>query len=322
MQWFVNDLSLDGQFNDIEDFRIILEPLLKLRNQEPLLRQNLFCSRTIGTRPVTYRDSFCQAILSLVDRDFKSLTLNWINKNGPFWDDNRQDNPDDYFECQEEDVTDQGIGEAARRFLDDQKTEIYSFVRSRFNFETSPLTVLHGFPEDPLDVLSIENHWEIKQLREALRSAQPEAQNWKELLEYVEDNFRGLIIPFENIYGQISPYPINRVLVERIKKLLRILNNIVEQTNVSGSLTTEGVDLFNKYFIGQRALFTDESASNKHKFRELLTFSDPVNHSRSIFCPWHGKIRSPQFRIHFEWPRPQGQRQIKVLYIGPKITKK
>lgn len=52
-----------------------------------------------------------------------------------------------------------------------------------------------------------------------------------------------------------------------------------------------------------------------------MTFSDPSPTGKKLFCPWHGKIKTPQFRIHFEWPRPAGQREIKVVYIGPKITK-
>jgi hypothetical protein len=35
----------------------------------------------------------------------------------------------------------------------------------------------------------------------------------------------------------------------------------------------------------------------------------------------HGKISHRYFRLHFEWPVPSGAEQIKVLYIGPKLTK-
>jgi hypothetical protein len=52
-----------------------------------------------------------------------------------------------------------------------------------------------------------------------------------------------------------------------------------------------------------------------------MSFVDPENPAKKFFCPWHGKIQTPQFRIHFEWPIPAHQQRLKVLYIGPKITK-
>ena len=35
MEWHINELSLSGQFDSPEEFRVALEALLKLRNKEP-----------------------------------------------------------------------------------------------------------------------------------------------------------------------------------------------------------------------------------------------------------------------------------------------
>ncbi len=58
-----------------------------------------------------------------------------------------------------------------------------------------------------------------------------------------------------------------------------------------------------------------------HEIKKDMTFTDPEDAQKGLFCSWHGKIKTPQIRIHFEWLRPKGQRSIKVAYIGPKITK-
>ncbi len=75
--------------------------------------------------------------------------------------------------------------------------------------------------------------------------------------------------------------------------------------------------------MGDEALFTDESETNKRDFARELTFSDPSDPAQDLFCPWHGKVKfGGQYRIHVEWPRPRGQARIKVVYIGPKIAKR
>jgi hypothetical protein len=38
----------------------------------------------------------------------------------------------------------------------------------------------------------------------------------------------------------------------------------------------------------------------------VCTTDEAVAVLSQIFCPWHGKIRREQFRIHFEWETPTG----------------
>ncbi|MFN0043644.1 MAG: hypothetical protein ACKVSF_10595, partial [Alphaproteobacteria bacterium] len=95
----------------------------------------------------------------------------------------------------------------------------------------------------------------------------------------------------------------------------------MEDRHPTGAEGPNARELRQQHFVGDRARFSDESARNKVEFSAAMTFVDPDNANRRIFCPWHGKIQTPQFRIHFEWPVPVGQQLLKVLYIGPKITK-
>ena len=50
-----------------------------------------------------------------------------------------------------------------------------------------------------------------------------------------------------------------------------------------------------------------------------MTFKDPEG--RELICFWHGKIKTPQYRIHFSYPIEKGA-PLYIAYIGEKLTKK
>lgn len=90
---------------------------------------------------------------------------------------------------------------------------------------------------------------------------------------------------------------------------------------MDGTNSIETDRLIAAHFSGEKAWFTDESEGNKKKFASQMTFVDPLNSSMKIFCPFHGKIKTPQYRIHFPWPMAQDEGVLRIVYIGPKITK-
>ena len=106
-------------------------------------------------------------------------------------------------------------------------------------------------------------------------------------------------------------------IVERLEMLAKIKNCFDAQ----GRRTTEGQRLYQEYFTGTKAWFTDSSDSEKNEFKAGLTFNHPDNDAENLFCTWHGKINSPKMRIHFSWPISTAN-PLYVVYIGPKITKK
>ena len=124
-----------------------------------------------------------------------------------------------------------------------------------------------------------------------------------------------------NVIDSLFPHPFSRHVADRILFLLSILNQIVHETRTDGSLSPLGLSLYCTHFGNEKSLFSDESDTNKNTYRKELFFIDPDDNKTLIFCTWHGKIKTPQIRIHFEWPIPQGQKFLKVVYVGPKITK-
>ncbi|MBW2663222.1 MAG: hypothetical protein JRD93_14825 [Deltaproteobacteria bacterium] len=319
MQWHINDLSLNGQFADPLAFKAALEPLLQLRHRDPLLRSRLYCSRLLHTCQVTATANLRQTVVATRDKTFVGLVLGWMAKYGPFWDDDRQPNVDDYFEYETHDVTDQGLGEAARRILVDIVANAFSFQGSKLPFTTSPLLVQQGLAEAPIAIVNIDNHWEVEQLVVAAQSSRI-YRSWPDVHYEIKSRFDGLIIP-DNVIEALLATPFSEQVTKRIFELLRVLNHLVTESDENGKLSPAGNALLAEHFVGKKAWFTNESQGNKVNFKKELTFFDPDDAAKEIFCSWHGKIKTPQIRIHIQWPRPAGQKEIKVVFIGPKITK-
>lgn len=105
-------------------------------------------------------------------------------------------------------------------------------------------------------------------------------------------------------------------------ELLNLLDKLSESVDSQGQLSAAGKELQQIHFNGEKAWFSSDSEGSKRDFGKGMTFPDPADSSRSIQCFWHGEIKTPQFRVHFEWPLSIGTKRIKVTYIGPKISKK
>jgi hypothetical protein len=316
LEWHINDLSLCGQFPDPQSFRHALEPILQVRSRRAELRGRLFCSRQLSQRPVTRDRNLQEAIFAVADATYKRLALSWFANSGPFWDDVRAVNPNDFFRLGEQDVTDEGLGEAARRRLNGIDARTYSFAKSPFEY--SPVVVSHGLLEEPFGDIDVANAWHPDALAEI---AAEKLTSWRQMLEAASGRMDRLILS-EEIGPRLAAHPFQSSIADRALHLLQVLQRLAEETTDDGGRTPAGEDLYRQNFMGDAPLFTDESDTNKSVFASELTFRDPSQPGKTLFCPWHGKISSQYFRIHFEWKRPAGQRHIKVVYIGPKITKR
>jgi hypothetical protein len=272
----------------------------------------------LSTRPVTPSFTLQQAVLATRDRTFISLVLSWLNRAGPFWEDEREANVDDYFHFEGINVTDQGLGEAARRLLRPTEAGTFSFTDSTARFTRTPLVVKHGLEEDPLGQVHVPNFWQLDELQNVLVQT---PTNWQEMLDAAQQSYNGLRFRL-GINDSLGAAPFDRGIAERALELLAVLQSIFEETNADSSLTPAGLELLQMHFVGDKAWFSDESEQNKRDFAREMTFVDPADLGSRIFCTWHGKVKKGQFRIHFEWPRPKNQRIIKVVYVGPKITKR
>lgn len=314
MAWYVNDLSLNGHYSSPSEFLTELNQLMRLRQTMPALNKGLYCSRNLHTYPVSRDSDFRQAVQSSSN---KRLVLEWITKRGPFWDDNRETNADDYFEYKSQDITDLGLGEAARCQL--ARKQAISFSFSDAGFDYSPIVIDHGLPEARIGAVPIKNIWDFDSLRDSVLDSEPPPVNWKQMLELAKAKFDKLLFPIDCI-DKLKAEPFSESIVDRIFVLLGVLQEFIHSLDEDGNYSDRNHEMIRQYFSGDKAWFSDESATNKSVFKEDLTFSSDEQTSEKVFCPWHGKIKTPQYRIHFEWPVKQRTR-LRIFYIGPKITK-
>ena len=103
MRWYLNDASLQAQFSEVSDFVSVLRNLLALRQQFDQLRSNLYVTRTFGQRQVRDNLSFVQLLGQPAYRETRSQVLRWLDRAGPFVDDDRSPEVDDYFEFEDQD---------------------------------------------------------------------------------------------------------------------------------------------------------------------------------------------------------------------------
>jgi hypothetical protein len=263
-----------------------------------------------------------QQTFASFNRDEKLQILGWLNQSGPFFENEREFEKNDYFSFEGVEVTDLGLGEAARRIIHGSLAAVFSLLGGSVrDFRQSPLIVRHGIDEAPYGDCDVPNMWTVEALIAAAETSPPEPASWPEVIELATKDFPKVLLG-EGCGATLSGYPYNPSMARRIRALLGVLQGIMENMDLDGTLTADGERLRQTYFVGDRSWFSDESDTNKNRFEKEMTFPDPEDTTKNITCFWHGKINNPKFRIHFEWPVKTPKTGLKVPYIGPKISKK
>lgn len=317
MDFFLNELSLHNQFSSFEEFLPALQKTLKCKDVIDKYGFRLYCERTITNRPVYKSKSFAVAILSSKEPNFKRKIRIWLERTGPFWDTPPRHNPDDYFEYEQEPLEEYAsVAEAAFYIATQQgQREMVSFSPS--NFEKTPLLVRWHKTDLPQEI-PIPNYWQYDTLQPHLQELQSPPSSWTEMIRRVQANCSNLIF-LDTVTATLKGEAFSTPIMERVMFQLKILNKLARCFNDRGQRTQSGHDIIQTYFTGNRAIFSDESNTNKDRFEKELTFTKPDG--KEIFCPYHGKTRHRVFRLHFSWPIRHNE-SVYIAYIGPKITKR
>lgn len=314
MDLLLNDLSIDRQFQSIAEFQEGVQRIVGMRNSASRLGSRLYCHRNTVNRPVNASATVFDALQTFT-RDQKSSLLNWLIKQGPFWEDVPEHSPDLWLEVGGEIVTDTAVGEAAYCSALGIDRRLVSFTPSQW--ESSPVTV--NMLDNGSTGIQVENYWEQSDLETALQMAEPSIRTWRQLEAVCRSRFQLLRFSaecFEYLEGQpFVPGAANRILIR-----LGILDRLTGAVDDRGHRTPEGNRLLQEHFTGERSWFSDSSTTEKHEFEQQLTFRNPARPGEHLFCPWHGKVNHPPFRIHFSWPVSAGE-PLYIVYVGLKITR-
>ncbi len=306
-----NELSVHGQFHDDWSFRDAISRLMRMWNVAQRHCNMIHCAR--GFRNVEPRPGVrLEPALRAVPPDERRLFLSWLNKGGPFWDDSRRHGPDEWLQCRGEVVTDSSVGEAAFRSLSGSGCGLVSLKPS--NWDYTPVRVFrrHGDEEPPAERADLPNWRDPESLAEGLRAIPPSVRTWwdfqREIRRYPNLRFApGCMDPLDGL-------PFSDGAVRELLRRLDVLNRFAGLRDG----TRKKRQLREKHFVGRKAWFSDSSDDEKVKFGQKMTFRHPDKPGETLFCPWHGKVKIQQLRIHFSWP----ETPIYVVYIGQKLTRR
>lgn len=315
-QWILNELSLSGQFKSPQQFAEVFQSLVAARQKSELLRTLLRCTSAALDRYVCDQVTLKSAI-DTVGGQLKTESIRWLANQGPFWTSDEVAVQENLFFHGNIDVTLTGLGEACRRRLTNGDAECVSFRNATPSFDQDPLILTHGLLEDPIGQLSIPNWTDIEALLASCAQQPLPPTTWEACLASLAEMFPNVWFA-PDLLEFLDGEPFVLYVHERAVALLRVLVEMTETRLTDGSWSDRGKELYELHFTGDKAWFTDESDANKTKFKEALSFHDRSGVKQ--LCAFHGKIKTPQYRIHFPWPPKKGE-PLEIVYIGPKLTK-
>jgi hypothetical protein len=318
MEVLLNELSLHGQFANVQAFQTALDKVMLARGRMRQFGGELRCHRNLTQAQVTHELTLQKAV-SQLDRNKRDALRSWLTKEGPFWEDSRQHDADEYLICQDypDPVTDTALGEAAHHCFNGNDYHTFSFEPS--NWQINPI-IVDWHRDDEIIVINVTNHWNINSLAIVLQTAASPITSWQQLAKDMPTRLSNLTFS-ENSFEPLYSHPFVDSAAKRIIELLNLLDKFKTCFDIQGQRTDEGNRLYQDHFMGDKAWFSDSSKNEKIEFKNELTFNYPDNRGEKLFCPWHGKVKTPQIRIHFSYPISANE-PLYVPYIGLKITKK
>ena len=319
MDLFTNDLSIQEQFHDLASFRDALDRLMAMRGTARRFRREVYCHRALLTTNPMPNTSMQQAIWRLPVESERRAVMGWLTRGGPFWEDLRRHGIGDYLECGGDIVTDSAVGEAAFRTLNNIECGLVSVTPSDWDF--SPVKVTWRREDEGLDdkTATLENWRDATRLEEWLCDAAAPIQSWDDLRETSTSRFRSLTFA-NDCFKPLAGITFAKGAAGRFVVLLGILDRLARAFDADGVQTPEAQRIYEDYFKGKSALFSDSSETEKSRFRKKLTFPHPDYPRKSLFCTWHGKVRQMTLRLHYSWSG-KFRDTVYIAYLGPKITK-
>lgn len=322
MDFILNDCSLHGQFATPTAFFEALRRVLELRSRLHRSGRVLRCPRKLLEANVGASGTLQQALNSTSDRNLHRVIMTWLANEGPFWDDEPLHSQDDYFDLKDDGtiVTETGLGEAAMSALKGLKRSLLSFDPSSWTH--SPIEVDHVRNDSSRQTITLNNYWSLPELERHLQSTRPPLTSWSALVQWAREECPLLTLT-PDVIRWLDGHPFIRGAAERFQVLLSTLDTLRGSFGEDGSLNERGKEILKNHFTGEKAWFSDSSDGEKSAFRDELTFPNPGPNSTTptVFCPWHGKVKIEQMRVHFTYPI-RHDRPVYIVYIGPKLTKR
>ena len=316
MDFLVNDLSVHRQFYEDREFREAVARLMNIRTCIKRFGRELSCNRNLVNALVRDGVPLIKAVNALPRNEARAV-LSWLTGSGSYWEESRIHPCDAVVLCEEEIVTNSAVAEAAFNCAAGLERAVISLTPS--GWLRTPLFVDWVGESGGNRRQSVENHWEDQTVLRLLEERPPRLSSWEELEVSSVRRFTNLTFS-DDAFEDLRRNPFSNAAAERLIVLLHTLDRSKAEFTNSGERTAEGQKLYQDHFTGDKAWFSDSSSSEKSAFSKELTFRHPSFPEGSLLCGWHGKVKTPQLRIHFSWPI-RAFEPLVIVYVGPKLTK-
>lgn len=280
--------------------------------------REVFCHRGLLMAKPMPGIAMQQAVGGFAEAQRRAV-MSWFTRGGPFWDDLRLHGGDDWLECRQKIVTDTAVGEAAYRTLHGVASGLLSFSPSDWNYTPVNVAWSRDDHEEDIRETALENWWDSEALGCAMRDRAAPIDSWDALREAAIARHECLNFA-DDCFSPLGGMPFAKSAADRLLVLCDILNRLISETGAQGDRSVEGHRIYQDHFTGGKALFSDSSDKEKSQFQQKLSFRHPGRPGEKLFCPWHGKVRHMNLRLHFSWPLHR-EKENWVVYAGPKITR-
>lgn len=319
MELITNELSLHGQFPDTSKFLDALDRMMAMRSVARRYGFVISCSSTLLNRQALW-DLDLRQVLNRVPESLKRTVFGWLTSQGPFWDVHQTHPESEWFECRGNLITGTGLAEAAFRKVSGTMCGVVSFSPSEW--EEASIRFVWRRDGNGSDQISgsIANWYTAPALESSLKDLTPEIESWSQLRDISAVRFPSLKFSqgcFEGLRG----VPFGKCSLHHVLNLLGVLDRLARGFDKDGRRTPEAQEVYDNYFTGDHAWFSDSSDTDKSKFRNRLTFADPRQPDRKSVFGWHGKEKHSLIRLHFSWPI-RYREPVAVVYVGRKLTTK
>ncbi|ALZ98505.1 hypothetical protein LO739_00285 [Leclercia adecarboxylata] len=314
MSILFNERSLNNNLKSSEELFEQIKSIMKAR--QFLLKEDLhiYCNRNFINLRLSNNEPL-QKYINKFDKTEKLDILNWLSKSGPFWDDEQLHTADEVYLHGDEKVTGSALAEAAAQLYCGDVYDIFSLENK--NYLEDNLTITLKQNDNHLNFI-IKNHKSTESLQDKIKSSEKSIESWLQLEHIAKRKYQHLEF-ISDCFSPLHKMPFFKAASISIMEKLSILDKIKTCFDSTGKFNREGNELNQNHFVGQKAWFSDSSEGEKIDFANEMTFEIKKDDIR--FCPWHGKIKTPQIRIHFTHPIEQ-QSPLYIVYIGEKITKR
>ena len=143
------------------------------------------------------------------------------------------------------------------------------------DWDYSPVAVTWRREDVPDQHTDLDNWRDVSKLEEMLRDAAPPIRSWDDLRETSTSRFKSLTFAEDCFAPLLAGVPFAKSSADRIRTLLDILDRLARAFDADGARTPEGQRIYQDYFTGDNALFSDSSNKEKNNFRKELTFRNP-----------------------------------------------